>query len=109
MPITVEFRMKHQNPNPKSREPRDLHAVIEIFNDQLHQILPTSEFAQMVECGEYLEFLQQSEVGVTRYRQREWVGHENREKNTLDAFLVFAQSPEHLQVSIRQSLSNPSF
>ena len=35
-----------------------LHAVIEILDDELHQVFPAPKLAQMIERGEDLEFLQ---------------------------------------------------
>ena len=58
MSITIEFCARRQGSGRVHRETRRLHAVIEVLNDELHQILPTSELAQVVECGEDLEFLQ---------------------------------------------------
>ena len=59
VPITVEFSVKTSGVGRKHRESRCLHAVIEVLDDELHQILPTSELAQVVERGKDLEFLQQ--------------------------------------------------
>lgn len=58
MTIAVAFREKNQEPGRKSRESRHLHAVIKVLDDELHQILPTPELAQVVKCREDLEFLQ---------------------------------------------------
>ena len=56
--IATEFRVRYQDSSRKKRETRDSRAVIEILDDELHQIFPTSELAQMVKRGEDLEFLQ---------------------------------------------------
>ena len=56
----------------------------------------------MIERGEDFKFLQQPESEESSIK----IGGE-RERNRLDSFLVFAQSPEHLQIAVRQSFGDP--
>jgi hypothetical protein len=63
--IAIEFRVRYQDSSDNNREPWDPRAVIEVLYYELHQIFPTSELAQVVECSEDLEFLQQSGGGDT--------------------------------------------
>lgn len=65
MSITGAFREKSQEPIQKDGRSQDSHAVIEILDNELHQIFPTPKLAQMIECGKDFEFLQQPEDGKT--------------------------------------------
>jgi len=55
------FRTKSQKLGQKGRKSWGSRAVIEVLDDELHQIFPTPQLAQVVERSEDFEFLQQPE------------------------------------------------
>lgn len=76
------------------------HAIVKVLNDTLDEILPTLQFAEMIKGRKYLELLQLP-------TQKSETSQETKVKgNSLDSLFVPTQRPKHLEVSVRERLSD---